>query len=124
MPLRNEQHDALTGRRRAVRECALWLLRRRTRHRVVNASMEPTATAGDYLLVNPGAYRETAPSPGDVVVAQHPLDERLTIIKRVRRVVDRRVELISDNLNQGQDSREFGPLPLERIRGQVTCIIR
>lgn len=124
MQRRNAHKDALTGRLRAVRECALWLLRLRTRHRVVNASMEPTASSGDFLLVDPDAYQRRNPSPGDLVIARHPWDDGLTITKRVRRVVDQRVELVSDNPVRGQDSREFGLVPLDRVCGQVTCIVR
>ena len=115
---------ALSGRLRAVREGVLWLLRLRTRHRVVNASMEPTAKDGDYLLVNPRAYRRRHPAPGDVVIARHPIDADTIITKRVASVADCGVELASDNPDRGQDSRAFGPLPLDLLRGQVTCIIR
>ncbi len=116
--------NALTGRLRAVRECVLWLLRLRTRHRVVNRSMEPTASSGDFLLVNPRAYRNERPRPGDVVIARHPHVQSRMITKRVMNVADERVELVSDNLDEGQDSRDFGLLPLSLVCGQVTCIIR
>ena len=113
-----------SGRLHAVRECLLWVLQLRTRHRVVNTSMTPTATAGDYLLVNPTAYRTSRPVPGDVVLARHPLDSTLTITKRIASVSESTVELVSDNPDCGQDSRHFGPLPIALLRGQVTCIIR
>ncbi len=113
----------LPGRLRAVREAFLWLMRLRTRHRVVNNSMEPAACPGDYLLVNPNAYRDTLPARGDMIVARHPFED-VVITKRVAEVLDDQIVVTSDNKREGQDSRHFGPLPRELLRGQVTCVIR
>ncbi len=121
--LSSSSQSALSGRLRAVREGVLWLLRLRTRHRVINCSMEPTASSGDYVLVNPHAYNNSLPRQGDVVIARHPWDHDRIITKRVQAVAEQVVELASDN-REGQDSREFGPLPVALLCGQVTCIIR
>ncbi|MFK8032023.1 MAG: nickel-type superoxide dismutase maturation protease [Gammaproteobacteria bacterium] len=116
--------QTLPGRLRAVREVVLWAMRLRTRHRVVNHSMQPSAEEGDYLLVNPRAYRRSRPQPGDVVVARHPFDSGVTVTKRVARVDEHGVELASDNPGAGQDSRHFGSVPFSLLRGQVTYVIR
>ena len=115
--------ETIPGRLRAVRETLLWVLCLRTRHRVVNRSMEPTVSPGDYLLVNPNAYRRSLPVPGDLIIARHPFKD-VVITKRVTEVVSDQVLVASDNLDAGQDSRHFGPLPLALLRGQVTCVIR
>ena len=119
----NAIRETFPGRLRTVRETLLWMLRLRTRHQVVNLSMEPTVSPGDYLLVNPHAYRQSPPVPGDLVIARHPFED-VVITKRVTEVVNDRVVVASDNLDFGQDSRHFGPLPLALLRGQVTCVIR
>ncbi len=115
--------ETFPGRLRTVRETLLWMLRLRTRHRVVNLSMEPTLSPGDYLLVNPNAYRRSLPAPGDLVIARHPFED-VVLTKRVAEVMNDQVLLASDNLDSGQDSRHFGPLPRTLMRGQVTCVIR
>lgn len=120
----NATLQTLSGRLHAVREVVLWAVRLRTRHRVINHSMQPAVEAGDYLLVNPGAYRRSLPQPGDMVLARHPIESDTTITKRVASISERGVELVSDNPDRGQDSRHFGPVPLPLLRGQVTCVIR
>ena len=60
-----------------LRDCTtydllLWLLRRRKRFRVTGSSMYPLLKAGDEILVNPYAYQKQRPTPGQIVVAQHP----------------------------------------------------
>jgi nickel-type superoxide dismutase maturation protease len=86
--------------------------------------MEPTAGSGDYLLVDPSAYRKALPRKGDVVIARHPWDHNRIITKRVQSVAEQSVELVSDNPGEGQDSRSFGPLPVALLCGKVTCVIR
>lgn len=112
------------GRLRTARELFLWLLGRRTRHRVVNMSMEPAVSPGDFLLVNPRAYQHAMPAQGDLIVARHPTQPDQIITKRVGGVGKEGIELLSDNPRAGQDSRHFGPVALPLIHGQVTCVIR
>ncbi|MBB3040773.1 S24/S26 family peptidase [Nocardioides sp. LMS-CY] len=74
------------------------------------ASMEPTLRTGDRLLVS---YRR-APRPGDVVVARFP-DGTVA----VKRAAERRTTrsgapgwwVLSDNPDEGVDSRHRGVLP-------------
>ena len=49
-------------------------------------SMEPTLFAGDWLLVDPGAYRRRAPRVGELAVARDPRDSVRVLIKRVARI--------------------------------------
>jgi nickel-type superoxide dismutase maturation protease len=72
---------------------------------VRGASMTPVLRPGDRLLVS---YRRT-PRVGDVVVARFP-DGTLA----VKRVAERRTTgwwLLSDNPDEGVDSRHRGPVP-------------
>jgi Peptidase S24-like len=86
--------------------------------RVHGASMEPTLHAGDRLLVAYG----TRPRPGCVVLARF-ADGTLA----VKRAVESRATrsgapgwwLLSDNPEQGVDSRHRGPVSSEQVLAVV-----
>jgi hypothetical protein len=61
----------------------LWLLRRRRRFRVTGDSMLPLLQPGQEVLVDLAAYRQQPPQAGDIVVAYHPQQPQLPIVKRV-----------------------------------------
>lgn len=85
--------------------------------------MEPTLTAGDIVLVDNRAYDTTEPIGGDVVVAIHPRQPKLRIIKRVGTVDDELgMYLESDNRSEpdAQDSRTFGFVETNLLIGKVT----
>lgn len=100
-----------------------WLLRRRRLVRVTGRSMLPLLQPGDLLFVDPQAYRQHRPQVDELVVARHPHQSHLKIIKRVRAILpDERYFLSSENELEGSDSRQFGSLPLSSIVGRVTGI--
>jgi nickel-type superoxide dismutase maturation protease len=99
----------------------LLLLRRRRRFRVSGESMAPLLNPGDEVLIDPGAYRESPPRPGDIVVARHPFRTDIQIVKRVATVSGAQCSLAGDNPNESSDSRTFGEVPLEQIIGKVTA---
>jgi nickel-type superoxide dismutase maturation protease len=102
-------------------EFLLWLLRLRRRFRVTKNSMLPRLKPGDEVLIDPGAYREASPRPGDIVVARHPYRTDVHLIKRVASVVeDGSCILEGDNPSEGTDSRIFGPVAPDLILGRVT----
>jgi len=87
--------------------------------------MEPTLLEGDVVLVDPRAYRNAPPADLDVVVAEHPQQRKLQIVKRVEFSTDEGSYLKSDNaeaLDAG-DSRRFGIVPPALIVGQVVAKI-
>lgn len=91
------------------------------RLRVKGDSMLPTLKAGDLVLVNKNAFKTTLPKAGDVVVAWHPNESQLAIIKRVASITPaKQIDLRSDN-PLGSDSRQFGVLSLDKIIGKVTA---
>jgi len=99
-----------------VRELLLWLLRRRRRFRVAGNSMLPVLKPGDEVLADPFAYRRRPPQPGDIVIARHPLQNNLHLIKRISAVLDDgRCRLEGDNPAESTDSRAFGMVTL------ITC---
>lgn len=101
-----------------------WLARliRSWPHRVAveGPSMGPALRAGDWLLVDPRAYRDGAPAVGDVVVAADPRDPGRLLIKRVHQLTaDGRLELRGDAPGTSTDSRIFGPLPTSAVLGRA-----
>jgi len=101
-----------------------WLLRRYLRFRVTGDSMMPTLTPAQEVLIDPSAYRLTAPEPGDIVVACHPHQPDLRIVKRILFVeTGDRCYLQGDNPHSSSDSRQFGLVPLSQIEGKVLCLL-
>ncbi|KLU61072.1 signal peptidase IB [Peptococcaceae bacterium CEB3] len=60
---------------------------------ISSSSMEPTLRSGDRVLVNRLAYRNGAPSRGDIIVFAYPKDPKRTFVKRVIAVPGETVEL-------------------------------
>ena len=106
------------------REWVFWALGRRRRLRVTGDSMLPTLRAGDLVLVDERAYAAALPALGEIVVARHPYQRDLTIIKRMAGLTpEQACMLLSDNPRAGSDSRTFGAIPHTRIIGRVTSRI-
>ena len=108
------------------KELLLWLLRRRKRFAVENQSMEPTLYAGDLVFVDTGSYRSAAPQDSDIVVAYHPQQPELRIIKRIQFLDDAgRCYLVSDNATHpdSRDSGSFGFVDPQNVIGRVTSCV-
>ena len=101
----------------------LWLLRRYRRYRITGNSMMPLLHPPQEVLINPSAYQQQLPLPNEIVIASHPYEPDLRIIKRVLFVeTDGRCYLQGDNADESQDSKQFGLLPLTQIQGKVLCL--
>ncbi len=86
--------------------------------------MEPTLTEGIVVLVDPRAYTHSTPADLDIVVARHPQQPELEIIKRVEFTTNEGAYLRSDNADAGAaDSRRFGIVPFELITGKVVAVV-
>ena len=102
-------------------EFLLWLLRLRQRFRISGNSMWPLLLPGEDVLIDHRAYKHKMPQPQDLVVAFHPEQPELKIIKRIAAISrDRGVFLLGDNLAHSSDSRDFGAIAPEHIYGKVT----
>ncbi len=102
-------------------ELLLWLLRRRRRFQVTGVSMVPLLQPGHEVLVDCAAYERKPPCVGDIIVAQHPKQQDLRLIKRVTQVLpDGSCLLVGENLSQSTDSRAFGAIAPHYILGRVT----
>ena len=93
---------------------------RRTRFRVAGGSMSPLLHDGDTVIVDSRIYHRQAPQVGDVVVAEHPYEQRI-IVKRISDIDEDSVILRGDNPAQSTDSRTLGPFPIGALIGQVTA---
>ncbi len=89
---------------------------------VAERSMEPALRPGDWLLVWRGlrSGRPLRVRPGQVVIADHPKRPGMLVVKRAARCEPDGWFLSSDNPGAGAvDSRQFGLVPPETIKGTV-----
>jgi signal peptidase I len=97
---------------------------------VAGSSMRPALEPGDWVIaiaVVPGRVRR-----GDVVVVEHPERPGFEIVKRVVHVpgdvTPGGLELVEEVWVEGDepegstDSRRFGPVPIDRVRGRVRVV--
>ncbi|HUY57237.1 MAG TPA: nickel-type superoxide dismutase maturation protease [Candidatus Micrarchaeaceae archaeon] len=86
---------------------------------VAGQSMEPALPEGAWVLVR--RLARSGPRLGQVVIVEHPQRPGLELIKRVSAVSRERrmVWIAGDNRGSSTDSEDFGPVPLELIRGSV-----
>jgi nickel-type superoxide dismutase maturation protease len=84
---------------------------------VRDTSMSPSLRPGDRVVALQWWWR---PKVADVVVFREP-DALLTFaVKRIVRIEsDGQLTVQGDNVNVSRDSREFGPVPRNRIVGKV-----
>jgi nickel-type superoxide dismutase maturation protease len=78
--------------------------------------MLPTLRPGDWCLVRVGGR---AVRPGDVVVVERPDRPGLLVVKRIVRREPGGWWLAGDNPAQSDDSRVFGPVPDDDVRGRL-----
>lgn len=106
-----------------------WWRWRPFRFEVDGASMRPTLEPGDLAL----AIRPHRVRPGDVVVVEHPGRPGFEVVKRVaagpggptpdgRELGPGEIWVEGDAAGASTDSRTFGPVGLDRIRGRVVLV--
>lgn len=80
--------------------------------------MNPTLKDGELVLVDKAANIEV----GDIVIARHPIEQQSEIVKRVASINERgHYFLVGDNLEDSNDSRHFGAVAGEYIKGKVVA---
>ena len=98
-------------------EKALVFLGQRHKYICEGKSMNPTLKDGELVLVD----REAAVEVGDIVVAKHPFGQN-EIVKRIERINERgHYFLVGDNPDDSDDSRHFGAVTREYIKGKVVA---
>ena len=97
-------------------EMALVLLGSRHKYICEGRSMNPTLKDGEVVLVDRQAKIEV----GDIVVTKHPVEQNSEVVKRVARINERGdYFLVGDNLDDSIDSRHYGAVAREYIKGKV-----
>jgi nickel-type superoxide dismutase maturation protease len=99
-------------------EIALVFVGSRYKYICEGKSMNPTLKDGEVVLVD----REAKIQVGDIVVAKHPFEQDSEVVKRVERINERgHYFLVGDNLEESSDSRHFGAVTREYIKGKVVA---
>lgn len=99
-------------------EKALVFLGSRHKYICEGKSMNPTLRDGEVVLVD----REAPVGVGDIVVAKHPIEQVSEVVKRVERINERgHYFLVGDNPDDSIDSRHYGPVTREYIKGKVVA---
>jgi nickel-type superoxide dismutase maturation protease len=87
------------------------------RYRVEGDSMLPTLKHGEEVVVQPTETFQI----GDIVVANHPYKQSVTIIKRISEINEKGLFLRGDNPSESTDSRSFGEVSVKNVLGKVVC---
>lgn len=83
--------------------------------------MLPSLPPGVEILYAPDAYQKSPPQVNDIVVIDHPYDQKLILVKRVTRVASNgNCFLTGDNPAASTDSRHWGLVSRHKILGKVT----
>lgn len=85
---------------------------------VEGESMQPAIADGSIVVFN---RLEKTYEADDIVIAQA---DGQQIIKRIQSIDEEEVFLIGDNREESLDSRSFGTVNMEAIRGRVICVIQ
>lgn len=81
-------------------------------------SMYPTLSDCEVVLVDRNAHI----SVGDIVVAKHPIEQDTELVKRVESInKDGNYFLVGDNLENSNDSRHFGAIARDYIKGKAVA---
>ena len=100
-------------------EAIMWRLGLRRSVVVQGDSMSPLLLDGDELLVS----RKHRPKVNNIVVAKHPTNSAIVLIKLVEKVRDGEFYLAGVNQSSSSDSRDFGWLSNDHMIGLVTSRI-
>ena len=81
--------------------------------------MNPTLKDGEVVLVDREPKKIEV---GDIVVAKHPIEQISEVVKRVAQINERgHYFLVGDNLDDSNDSRHYGAVTREYIKGKVVA---
>ena len=81
--------------------------------------MLPTLQEGDIVIYRPINKQKIVPKRGAIVVVEDPQNPRSLIIKRVYKESTKWLDLRGDNALNSIDSRQFGLVNTNHLRGVV-----
>ena len=87
-----------------------------SRFKIVGHSMSPTYKENDKVIVSPIPQFFTKPKKGDVVIFEK---FNRFYIKRIKKIKDGKYFLVGDNKKDSEDSRRFGSVSRQQIKGKV-----
>ena len=87
-----------------------------SRFKIAGHSMTPTFSEEDSVLVSSFPFLFIKPKKGDVVVFEK--YNRL-YIKRIGKIKEEKYFLVGDNKKDSEDSRRFGSVSREQIKGKI-----
>tara|TARA_B100000131_G_scaffold285679_1_gene295127 strand:- start:838 stop:1104 length:267 start_codon:yes stop_codon:yes gene_type:complete len=85
--------------------------------------MLPTLNQGDLLIYKPFNHKKDILKEGEIVILKHPKENRKLIVKRVSKVTLKNIKVIGDNEFISIDSRHFGLISFQEVKGVVEKII-
>ena len=81
--------------------------------------MAPTLLPGDWLLVDPDAYRERGPVVGELALVSDPRRPDRLLVKRIAAVrPDGTLDVAGDSPSASTDSRTFGAVEAASVSGR------
>ena len=103
----------------ASRACRFARLSWAARVAIAGRSMEPALEDGDWVLVDPDAFRARPAAIDDLVLAPDPREPERLLIKRVGGVSpDGLLTVLGDASDASTDSRVFGAVHPATVRGR------
>lgn len=87
-----------------------------SRFKIFGHSMRPTYDEGDNVLVSSIPFFFSKPKKNDVVVFEM---NRKIYIKRIGEISDKKYFMLGDNQRDSDDSRNFGLVYRQQIKGKV-----
>ncbi len=87
--------------------------------------MLPTLCGGDLIIYRPIKRAEyKLLKKGCLIVASHPFNKRTLLIKRLYNKSSISIEIRGDNQTKSSDSRKFGRISKDNLKGIVEVIIK
>ena len=91
--------------------------------RIRGQSLSPEYQSGDFVVTSKIPFLFVSPQPGDVIAFRHPAFGLL--IKQVDQFDSSgRMLTVRGTSPESVDSREFGPIPVQRMIGKVIWHVR
>lgn len=88
------------------------------KYQITGESMAPTFKNGEIVFANRFAYLFQKPKLGEIIAIKDPRDGKV-LIKRIKKIDNKKIFVIGDNKVHSTDSREFGMIEQKDIIGKV-----